>query len=60
MPIFFANIIDNPLRRKNQSPKVTAIRPGLRKGMQLIEVGPANSRYTLLLTGLVAAAAQSN
>jgi hypothetical protein len=33
MPQFFANIIDNPLRRAIQPPRETAIRHGLKKGM---------------------------
>jgi hypothetical protein len=48
MPIFFAMIIDNPLRRKIQPLKATAIRLGLRKGMKVIGVGPDNRRYALL------------
>jgi hypothetical protein len=32
MPQFFANIIDNPLRRAIQPPRETAIRHGLKKG----------------------------
>lgn len=47
MPQFLANVIDNPLRRKIQPPKETAIRHGLKKGMKVLEVGPGNGRYTI-------------
>jgi len=47
MPQFLANIIDNPLRRAIQPPRETAIRHGLKKGMNVLEVGPGNGRYTI-------------
>jgi hypothetical protein len=47
MPQFFANIIDNPLRRAIQPPRETAIRHGLKNGMRVLEVGPGNGRYTI-------------
>jgi len=47
MPQFLANAIDNPLRRKIQPPKETALRHGLDKGMHVLEVGPGNGRYTV-------------
>ena len=47
MPQFLANIIDNPLRRAIQPPRATAIRHGLKKGMNVLEVGPGNGRYTI-------------
>jgi len=47
MPQFLANAIDNPLRRKIQPPKETALRHGLKKGMHALEVGPGNGRYTI-------------
>lgn len=47
MPQFLANAIDNPLRRKIQPPKETALRHGLKKGMHVLEVGSGNGRYTI-------------
>lgn len=46
MPQFLANIIDNPLRRKIQPPKETGLRHGIKSGMNVLEVGPGNGRYT--------------
>ncbi len=46
MPEFLANLIDNPLRRKIQPPAEMPLRHGLRPGMQVLEVGPGNGRYT--------------
>jgi len=47
MPQFLANVIDNPLRRKIQPPDKTAIRHGIKLGMNVLEVGPGNGRYTV-------------
>ena len=47
MPRFFANIIDNPIRRKMQPPDRTAIRHGIEPGMVVLEVGPGNGTYTI-------------
>lgn len=47
IPQFMANIIDNPIRRKIQPPKETAIRHGIKAGMSVLEVGPGNGRYTI-------------
>lgn len=47
MPEFFANIIDNPLRRRIQPPSETAIRHGIKPGMTVLEVGPGNGAYTV-------------
>ncbi len=46
MPEFLANLIDNPLRRRIQPPAEMPLRHGLRPGMQVLEVGPGNGRYT--------------
>lgn len=46
MPEFLANLIDNPLRRKIQPPAEMPLRHGLQPGMQVLEVGPGNGRYT--------------
>lgn len=47
MPQSFANLIDNPVRRKFQPPDATAIRHGIRPGMMVLEVGPGSGTYTL-------------
>ena len=47
MPQFLANVIDNPLRRKIQPPKETGLRHGIKSGMNILEVGPGNGRYTV-------------
>ncbi len=39
MPQFLANAIDNPLRRKIQPPDETAIRHGIKEGMNVLEIG---------------------
>jgi ubiquinone/menaquinone biosynthesis C-methylase UbiE len=47
IPEFLAGAIDNPLRRRIQPPDETAGRHGIEAGMQVLEVGPGNGRYTL-------------
>ena len=47
MPEFFANIIDNPLRRRIQPPDITPIRHQIELGMKVLEVGPGNGTYTM-------------
>jgi len=47
MPHVFANLIDNPVRRKFQPPDATAVRHGIMPGMQVLEIGPGSGRYTL-------------
>jgi ubiquinone/menaquinone biosynthesis C-methylase UbiE len=47
MPQFMANVIDNPLRRRVQTPDELAIRHGIGPGMTVLEVGPGNGTYTL-------------
>jgi uncharacterized protein len=47
MPQFFADIIDNPIRRKMQPPDRTATRHGIEPGMVVLEVGPGNGTYTI-------------
>ncbi len=47
MPAFMANLIDNPLRRRIQPPREMPIRHGIRPGMQVLEVGPGNGRFTI-------------
>ncbi|MFZ6027015.1 MAG: class I SAM-dependent methyltransferase [Chloroflexota bacterium] len=47
MPEFMANVIDNPMRRKIQPPAEMPLRHGLQPGMQVLEVGPGNGRYTV-------------
>jgi len=47
MPEWMANLIDNPFRRKIQPPDESALRHGIKPGMQVMEVGPGNGTYTL-------------
>jgi ubiquinone/menaquinone biosynthesis C-methylase UbiE len=47
MPEFLANLIDNPLRRRIQPPSEMPLRHGIEPGMQVLEVGPGNGRYTV-------------
>ena len=47
MPECFANIIDNPLRRKIQPPSEMPIRHEIEPGMTVLEVGPGNGTYTV-------------
>jgi ubiquinone/menaquinone biosynthesis C-methylase UbiE len=47
MPQYFANLIDNPIRRRIQPPDETAIRHGIKPGMTILEVGPGNGTYTI-------------
>lgn len=47
IPQFFADIIDNPLRRKIQPPRGTVLHMGIKSGMNVLEVGPGNGRYTI-------------
>jgi len=47
MPQWMAELIDNPFRRRIQPPGETAVRHGIKPGMQVLEVGPGNGTYTL-------------
>lgn len=47
IPHQFANLIDNPWRRKIQPPGVMPIRHGIEPGMNVLEVGPGNGTYTV-------------
>lgn len=47
MPSFFANLIDNPLRRMIQPPDAMAVRHNIEPGMTVLEIGPGNGTYTL-------------
>jgi len=47
IPQTFADLIDNPFRRKIQPPDATAIRHGIEPGMTVLDVGPGNGRYTM-------------
>ena len=47
IPERFANLIDNPLRRKIQPPGETPARHGIEAGMTVLEIGPGNGTYTL-------------
>jgi ubiquinone/menaquinone biosynthesis C-methylase UbiE len=47
IPEFLAGAIDNPLRRRIQPPDDVPLRHGIEPGMQVLEVGPGNGRYTM-------------
>jgi ubiquinone/menaquinone biosynthesis C-methylase UbiE len=47
MPEFFADVIDNPFRRRIQPPSEMPLRHGIEPGMTVLEVGPGNGRYTI-------------
>jgi ubiquinone/menaquinone biosynthesis C-methylase UbiE len=47
MPSFFANLIDNPLRRRIQPPDAMTVRHHIEPGMTVLEIGPGNGTYTL-------------
>ncbi len=47
IPHFFANAIDNPIRRRIQPPAEMPVRQGIEPGMTVLEVGPGNGVYTM-------------
>jgi ubiquinone/menaquinone biosynthesis C-methylase UbiE len=47
MPEFMADLIDNPLRRRIQPPGEMPLRHAIEPGMNVLEVGPGNGRYTI-------------
>jgi len=47
IPSFLAGLIDNPVRRRIQSPKTIADRLDLRHGMKVVEVGPGPGTFTI-------------
>ena len=47
IPEFLLGLIDHPLRRKMQPPDKTVLQFGVRKGMQVLEIGPGSGRYSL-------------
>ena len=46
IPSFFAPLIDNPVRRKIQSPAVIAQWMGVKEGMLILEIGPGSGTFT--------------
>lgn len=46
IPAVLTNLIDNPVRRKMQSPKTLADRMRLQPEMHVLEVGPGKGSYT--------------
>jgi ubiquinone/menaquinone biosynthesis C-methylase UbiE len=46
IPSFFAPLIDNPVRRKIQSPAVIAQWMGVKEGMKILEIGPGSGTFT--------------
>ncbi len=47
IPSFLAGLIDNPVRRRIQSPKKIADRLDLRHGMKVVETGPGPGTFTI-------------
>ncbi len=47
IPSFLAGLIDNPVRRRIQSPKKSANRLDLRHGMKVVEIGPGPGIFTI-------------
>ncbi len=54
IPSFLAGLIDNPVRRRIQSPKKIADRLNLRYGMKVVEIGPGPSTFTIEVGARVA------
>lgn len=46
IPSIFAPLIDNPVRRKIQSPAVIARWMGVKEGMSILEIGPGSGTFT--------------
>jgi ubiquinone/menaquinone biosynthesis C-methylase UbiE len=46
IPSFFTPLIDNPLRRKIQSPELIADWMGVKEGMNILEIGPGRGTFT--------------
>ena len=46
IPSFFTPLIDNPIRRRIQPPKVIAEWMGVGRGMSILEIGPGRGTYT--------------
>jgi len=46
IPAFVARLIDNPIRRKIQPPKLIAEWMGAKKGMSILEIGPGPGTFT--------------
>jgi len=46
IPSFFTPLIDNPVRRKIQSPKAITEWMGVKDGMTILEIGPGSGTFT--------------
>jgi ubiquinone/menaquinone biosynthesis C-methylase UbiE len=53
IPSIFAPLIDNPIRRKIQSPAVIAHWMGVKEGMTILEIGPGSGTFTFEVAKLV-------
>jgi ubiquinone/menaquinone biosynthesis C-methylase UbiE len=47
IPSFLADLIDNPIRRRIQSPKKIADGLDIRPGMKVVEIGPGAGTFTI-------------
>jgi len=55
IPSFFTPLIDNPVRRKIQSPKLIAEWMGVKEGMSILEIGPGSGTFTFTVAEQVGA-----
>jgi ubiquinone/menaquinone biosynthesis C-methylase UbiE len=55
IPSFFTPLIDNPVRRKIQSPKLIAEWMCVKEGMSILEIGPGSGTFTFTVAEQVGA-----
>ena len=55
IPSFFTPLIDNPIRRRIQPPKVIAEWMGVGQGMSILEIGPGRGTFTFEVANKVGA-----